>query len=125
LSSQWSLSFWLWHQYPICIPLLPHSCYMTRPFHPSWPFDLIIINILRRTVSHVASISMSSSQLSKAANLSEIGIWYGSWHFSAFCFFRLSPSVSNVCVAPLLTATLFLNLPQPTNDRCQQSTLTL
>jgi hypothetical protein len=25
---QWSLSFWLPHQYPICIPLLPHSCYM-------------------------------------------------------------------------------------------------
>jgi hypothetical protein len=23
-SSQWSLSFWLSHQYPICIPLLPH-----------------------------------------------------------------------------------------------------
>jgi hypothetical protein len=24
-SSQWSLSFWLSHQYPICIPLLPPS----------------------------------------------------------------------------------------------------
>jgi hypothetical protein len=24
LSSQWSISFWLSHQYPICIPLLPH-----------------------------------------------------------------------------------------------------
>jgi hypothetical protein len=23
--------FWLSHQYPICIPLLPHSCYMLRP----------------------------------------------------------------------------------------------
>jgi hypothetical protein len=31
LSSQWSLSFWFSHQYPICIPLLPHSCYMPRP----------------------------------------------------------------------------------------------
>jgi hypothetical protein len=29
-------SFWLSHQYPICIPLLPHSCYMHRPSHPSW-----------------------------------------------------------------------------------------
>jgi hypothetical protein len=28
-SSQWS--FWLSHQYPICIPLLPHSCYMPYP----------------------------------------------------------------------------------------------
>jgi hypothetical protein len=29
-SSYWSLSFWL-SQYPICIPLLPHSCYMPCP----------------------------------------------------------------------------------------------
>jgi hypothetical protein len=35
-SSQWSFSFWLSHQYPICISLLPHSCYMPRPSHPSW-----------------------------------------------------------------------------------------
>jgi hypothetical protein len=32
-SSQWSLSFWSSHQYPICIPLHPHSCYMTRSLH--------------------------------------------------------------------------------------------
>jgi hypothetical protein len=30
-----SLSFWLSHQYPICIPLLPHSCSIPRPSHPS------------------------------------------------------------------------------------------
>jgi hypothetical protein len=35
-SSQRSLSFWLSHQSPICIPLLPRSCYMPRPSHPSW-----------------------------------------------------------------------------------------
>jgi hypothetical protein len=35
-SSQWSLSFWLSHRYPICIPLHPHSCYMPRPSHPPW-----------------------------------------------------------------------------------------
>jgi hypothetical protein len=29
------LYFWLSHQYPICIPVLPHSCYMPRSFHPS------------------------------------------------------------------------------------------
>jgi hypothetical protein len=34
-SSQWSLSFWLSHQY-ICIPLLPHSCYMPCPSRPPW-----------------------------------------------------------------------------------------
>jgi hypothetical protein len=34
--SQWSLSFWLSHQYPIRIPPLPHSCYMPCPSHPPW-----------------------------------------------------------------------------------------
>jgi hypothetical protein len=34
LSSQWSLSFWLSHQYPICGPLLLHSCYMPRQSQP-------------------------------------------------------------------------------------------
>jgi hypothetical protein len=49
-SSQWSLSFWLSHQYPICIPLLPHSCYLPRPSHSSWLdhsnylLDLFVIN---------------------------------------------------------------------------------
>jgi hypothetical protein len=33
-SSQWSLSFWFCNQCPICIPLLPHSCYMPYPSHP-------------------------------------------------------------------------------------------
>jgi hypothetical protein len=35
-SSKWSLSFWLSHQNPIYIPLLPHSCYMPHPSHPPW-----------------------------------------------------------------------------------------
>jgi hypothetical protein len=35
-SFQWSLSFWLSHQYPIWMSLLLHSCYMPRPSHPSW-----------------------------------------------------------------------------------------
>jgi hypothetical protein len=26
------------HQYPVCIPFLPHSYYMPCPFHPPW-FD--------------------------------------------------------------------------------------
>jgi hypothetical protein len=30
-SPQWSLSFWISHQHPICIPFLPHSYYMPRP----------------------------------------------------------------------------------------------
>jgi hypothetical protein len=35
-SSQWSLTFWLLSQYPICIPILPYSCYMPCPSHPPW-----------------------------------------------------------------------------------------
>jgi hypothetical protein len=34
-SSWWSLSFWLSHQYPTCIPFLLHSCYMPCPSLPS------------------------------------------------------------------------------------------
>jgi hypothetical protein len=35
LPTSWS-SFWLSHQHPTCIPLLPHSCYMHCPSHPPW-----------------------------------------------------------------------------------------
>jgi hypothetical protein len=35
-SSWWSLSSWLSHQYPICIPLLPYSCYMPCSSYPPW-----------------------------------------------------------------------------------------
>jgi hypothetical protein len=36
-SPSWSVSFRL-SQYPICITLRPHSCYMPCPPHPPWPF---------------------------------------------------------------------------------------
>jgi hypothetical protein len=29
-------SFWFSHHYPICIPLLTHSCYIPCPSHPPW-----------------------------------------------------------------------------------------
>jgi hypothetical protein len=35
-SSQWSLSFWLSHQNPICSPLGSHSCYMSCPSQLPW-----------------------------------------------------------------------------------------
>jgi hypothetical protein len=38
LSSQWSLSFWLSHQYPICIPL--------SPIHSTCPVNLILLNLI-------------------------------------------------------------------------------
>jgi hypothetical protein len=34
--SQWSPTFRLSHQNPICIRPLPHSCYMPWPSHPPW-----------------------------------------------------------------------------------------
>jgi hypothetical protein len=36
LSPQWSLSFLLSNQHPICISLRPHSCYMPCQSHPPW-----------------------------------------------------------------------------------------
>jgi hypothetical protein len=36
LSSYWSFSFWLSHQYPICIPFHPHSFLTPCPSRPPW-----------------------------------------------------------------------------------------
>jgi hypothetical protein len=53
-----SLSLWLSHQQPICIPLLPHSCYMPCPSHPpsfhhsncTWQRGWVIkLHIMQRT----------------------------------------------------------------------------
>jgi hypothetical protein len=38
-SFKWSLSFWLSYQNPVHIPLLSHTCHMSRPPHSPW-FDL-------------------------------------------------------------------------------------
>jgi hypothetical protein len=38
---QWSLSFWLSHQYPTCIPHLPNSCYMPCPSHPNVTYNTL------------------------------------------------------------------------------------
>jgi hypothetical protein len=35
-SSKWSLSFWISHQNRMCIPLLPHVCYIPVLSHPPW-----------------------------------------------------------------------------------------
>jgi hypothetical protein len=35
-SSQWSLTFWISHQYPICIPLLPHLYYVPCSSQHPW-----------------------------------------------------------------------------------------
>jgi hypothetical protein len=58
-SSQWSLTSWLSHQYPLCIPLFSHSSYMPCPSHPPWldhsnytwrrvqPMKLLIMQLLQ------------------------------------------------------------------------------
>jgi hypothetical protein len=40
------------HQYPICIPLLPHSLYMPCPSHPHW---LYYSNYIWRSVQVMSS----------------------------------------------------------------------
>jgi hypothetical protein len=35
-SAWWPLSLWISNQNPVCIPLLPHSCYMPCSSHPPW-----------------------------------------------------------------------------------------
>jgi hypothetical protein len=54
-SFQWSLSFWCSHQYPTCIPLLPHSCYM--PCLSPILLDLIISIMLEKSTSYSSQSS--------------------------------------------------------------------
>jgi hypothetical protein len=50
-SSEWSLSLWLSHQYPVCIPPLPRSCYVPCTSHPPWPLWYFVTSLfLRRSV---------------------------------------------------------------------------
>jgi hypothetical protein len=68
-SFQWSLSFRLSRQYPICIPLLPPSCYMPCPSHPPW---LDNSNLTRRppvTSSLFSPNVLLNTLLSKTINL--------------------------------------------------------
>jgi hypothetical protein len=54
-SSKWSLSFWLSHQYPICIPLLPHYA--------------VFSNLLSL---HSSSVQIFSSTLASLTSLQSI-----------------------------------------------------
>jgi hypothetical protein len=74
-----SLSFWLSHQYPICIPLHSHSCYMFCPSHSPWldhsnwrsvqVMKLIIMQF--SSTSNLLSLHISSIQIFSSATYSE------------------------------------------------------
>jgi hypothetical protein len=61
-SSYWSLSFWLSHQNPICIPLLP----MCATSHPPW---LDNSNYTRRNVQVMKTLFMQFSPASYQSSL--------------------------------------------------------
>jgi hypothetical protein len=52
-SSQWSLSFWVSHQYPICIPLLPHSCYRDR-----FTFSFYLMSLLQKNTFELVPLGI-------------------------------------------------------------------
>jgi hypothetical protein len=55
-SSQWPPSIWLSHKYPICIPPLPNSCYMSCPYYADF--------------SNLLSLHFSSVQIFSSAPFS-------------------------------------------------------
>jgi hypothetical protein len=75
-SSQWSPSFRLSRQYPICIPLLPHSCYMPCPSYPPW---LDQSNYTWRRVQIMKLLIMQFSSVS--------------CHFILSCIYRAIPYI--------------------------------
>jgi hypothetical protein len=52
-SSQWSLSFWLSHQYTICIPCLTHSCYISCQFYILFRRNLVFKGLINSAISEM------------------------------------------------------------------------
>jgi hypothetical protein len=72
-SSQWSLSFWISHQYPICIPLLPIRA--TCPAHLIL-LDLITLIIPRTPTCHNINLFIVFTYFIK------LQMGFAQWHAS-------------------------------------------
>jgi hypothetical protein len=89
-SSYWSLSFWISHQYSICIPLRSHSCYMPCPSDPPWRVHsnytwrrVQVMKLLAKLVTHTSIISYFCWNLSEVNVLGRNDIFV---LCSAHCF---------------------------------------
>jgi hypothetical protein len=80
LSSPSGFSFWLSHQYSICIPILPHSCYM--------PAHHILLDSVNLTIL-CEMCKLRSSSLCSLSNLMSLQ--------SSFC---LEKNTFSLCTSP-------------------------
>ena len=76
--------------------------------------EILIFSLM---FSHALFTSLLSLKFSKAANLFEILIWHCFLTSSSLSFLRLNLSMSNVCAARLLTASLPWLLQLPESDQ--------
>jgi hypothetical protein len=93
--------FWLSHQYPTCIPLRSHSCYMPCPSHPPWLHHSIYTWRIAGPINYEAHYVDFCSLL--ALHLSSVQIFS-----SAPC-----SQIPSVYVPPLMLETKFDSHTEP------------
>jgi hypothetical protein len=72
-ASKWSLLLWVSHQNPICIPLLPHACYIPYTSHPRYisyirilkVFLVLVVTKWLNTLTRVLIHNLTIAQLLK------------------------------------------------------------